>query len=248
MKLPSHEGYVQNFGFRYRLDATLHVSQIVAFATPLEGSVDLYSLKNFVEGDLRSTIDLIGFGHGYSFDVELIAAANMASRESIVFGIDIPVLATARSKEEGTFELRAELLIAVGARPAAQMILACLREAMRMPAETGLLCYRAIEGMMHDLAQDRALQNKDAAWSWFRTRINVARESLDWLKHEHADDARHGRPTAIGDDDRARVFSLTWEIARRYFAIISEPSAGLPDFALLYIGNDGQVTTGKSAN
>jgi hypothetical protein len=59
-----------------------------------------------------------------------------------VFGIEIPVLA-ARRAGENVSALDGRFVDAVGRNPAAQLVLADFREAMRLPIGTGFYCYRA---------------------------------------------------------------------------------------------------------
>lgn len=180
-----------------------------------KGIPDLHTLRNLLEAEVRSVLDIIGYQHGLSFDVEIISASHSTSDDKVIFGINIPILSNRRKGAQLT-ELSADTLIAVGKEPHAQMVLADFREAMRNPTGTGFFCYRAIEAMMQSM---RNGVDEKIAWQRMRERLRIERSAIDFIK-DHADFPRHGRPSSISDPDRAKVFHLTDLMIERFFLFL----------------------------
>jgi len=105
------------------------------------------------------------------------------------------------------------------------MALADFREAMRLAIGTGFFCYRAIEAIMQSMKA--ADQDKDGvAWERFRTALRIDRSAIDEIKR-NADLPRHGKPSAIGDAERAKVLTLTDEMIKRFLELLVRPEKSL---------------------
>jgi hypothetical protein len=208
-------------------------SQVIAHIKLTNGDPDISTLRNAVETTIRGSTDLIGYLFGGSFDVEMISARNMISGDTIVFGITIPIL---RSRRDGQPILPSEMFVAVSASAETQAVLAYFREAIRSPIDTGFFCYRAIEGMLHSVVQIRK-QATGTHWRQFRDTLNVAQSALNYVK-QHSDLPRHGRLSAITDEQRAQVFSITDEVIRRYlyWLVHNRSSLNKIDFEVLEAG------------
>jgi hypothetical protein len=207
-------------------------SQVYADVTVTRGNPDLNTLRNLAEGSVRAITDLIGYLHGMSFDVDITAAISRDTGERCVFGIAIPALAQRRNPED-LGKIDADLLLALGPKPHAQMVLADFREAMRIPVGTGFFCYRALEAMM----QSMKLSDKEDdghAWNRLRQNLRIGRSGLDYIK-SHADFPRHGKLSGISDEDRAKVFVITDECIKRYleYLRIGEKPLSELEFELL---------------
>jgi hypothetical protein len=197
-----------------------------------DGAADLPTLRNSAIDSLRVITDLVGYERGYYFDVEIISAVCKETNDWAVFGIEIPVLASRREKQEtGTIE--APLIRAVAGSAAAQIVLADFREAMRVAIGTGFFCYRAVEAMMQSMKV--APDEKDrAAWDRLHKTLCIDRSAIDEIK-QHADLPRHGKPSTITDAERAKVFERTDEIIRRFLEYLVRGKRALPpeEFPLL---------------
>jgi hypothetical protein len=204
---------VEGLDIAYDCHIGIADSQVYADITVTRGNANLNTLKNLVEGNIRSITDLIGYLHGISFDVDIISAISRDTDERCVFGIAIPVLAQ-RRRPEDLGKIDADLLLALGPIPHARMVLADFREAMRTPIGTGFFCYRAVEAMMQSMkSNDR--EEDSQAWKRMRENLRIDRSAIDRLK-SHADFPRHGRLSAISDEQRAEVFTIADECIRRY--------------------------------
>ena len=140
-----------------------------------EANTDLPTLCNFAADIVGPLVDLISYRTGCGFEIEIISATNKETTEWAVFGIEIPILAQARTQhgeehgvkrhESGVqlHEISAAHLQAITGDVYAQIVLANFRAAMRVPVETGLYCYRAIEAMMLSMKSDPN-DTDNAAW------------------------------------------------------------------------------------
>ncbi|MGY8664066.1 hypothetical protein Q3C01_17095 [Bradyrhizobium sp. UFLA05-109] len=133
-----------------------------------------------------------------------------------MFGIDIPALS--RDREATPPAIDTSILLAVGANPEAQLVLADFTNAMRFPVGTGFYCYRAIEAMMQ-FVKDTDDENDKVAWPKLRERLRVSREAIDAVK-AHADLPRHGKPSAMTDSERVLVFKIADEMTRRFLVYL----------------------------
>ena len=55
----------------------------------------------------------------------------------------------------------------------------------------------------------------NAAWEKLRETLKIDRSIIDGVK-QHADLPRHGKPSAITDEERAKLFQATDTIVERY--------------------------------
>jgi hypothetical protein len=210
-----YDATVKEHGLAYRAAVNLREGQVIACVTVTAGDTDVHSLRNYLEADVRSIVDLVGYQRGLSFDVEIISAIADVSKSGLVFGTQIPALAQSRSI---TNEISNDLIIAVTANPSAKAVLANFREAMRMPVETGFFCYRAIEAMMQTMkvAPD---ESDGAGWSRLHANLKVDAAYIKAIKAQ-ADDPRHGKVSAISDAARAEVFKWTDPIISRFLEFL----------------------------
>ncbi len=210
----------------YTFRVLLHASQAIVEMTLKREDIDLPTLRNAAADHIRTITDLLGYAHGYCFDVEILSAVCKETNDVQVFGIEIPVLAEQR-KDQALNEVRTSLISAVGRSPSAQMVLADFREAMRIPIYTGFYCYHAIEAMMQSMKG--APEDPDAsAWHMLRDRLRIERAAIDEVKR-HANLPRHGKLSNISDAERAKVFRITDEIIRRYLEYLERSCVPLAE-------------------
>src|ERR1700730_18766460 len=213
--LPEWTSELTEFGLRYRVTIQIADGQLIVPVIIESGQIDVHTLRNLVENDIRIATDLIGYIIGGSFDVDMISATSDAG-PSVVFGIKVPALEVARGAQ--TTSIESELLNAVAQEIPARLVLADFREAIRNPVGTGFFCYRAVEAVMQSIKAHP--DERDAvAWKTLRDRLQIDRAFIAEIK-KHADYPRHGKVSSINDADRAKVFRLTDQIVRRYLEFL----------------------------
>ena len=199
-----------NVSFKYSFMITN--SQIIADIVATRTS-HVHTLRNLLVAEIRSVVDVIGYLNGMSFEIDMISAKRNDTSEKIIFGIGIPILLKRRGEPRS--EIEDNLLIAVAQEPHGQMALADFRHAMRVPEGTGFFCYRAIETMMQSMKLDSSENESAISWPRFRDALHIDLKALAYVK-SHADFPRHGKPSSITDEERAKVFEITDEIIKRY--------------------------------
>jgi hypothetical protein len=188
------------------------------------GPDDVFTLRNLIEGNIRTVTDYVGYHEGISFDVDMISATCDDGR-TVVFGIGIPTIQANRTDQTRSFDVQ-RFNPFLGDIPA-QIALADFREAMRNPVGTGFFCFRAVEAMMQSMKTDPT--DKDPpAWEVLRKRLQIDRSAIDVIK-AHADYPRHGKVSWISDADRAMVFQLTDKIIGRYLRYLERGKTPLPN-------------------
>jgi hypothetical protein len=213
--LPEWTSELREFGLRYRITIQIADGQFVVPVIIESGQIDVHTLRNLVENDIRIATDLIGYLIGGSFDVDIISATSNAG-PSVVFGIKVPVLEEVRRMR--TTSTESDLFKSVTQEIPARLVLADFREAIRNPAGTGFFCYRAVEAMMQSMKAHP--DDKDGpAWGKLRDRLQIDRSFIDEIK-KYSEYPRHGKVTSIDDANRAKVFSLTDQIVRRYLEFL----------------------------
>ena len=70
--------------------------QVVCNTTITQGNPDTATVRNLIETEIRSVVDLIGYLQALRYDIDLISAANLDTGDRVVFGINIPVLTDRR--------------------------------------------------------------------------------------------------------------------------------------------------------
>jgi hypothetical protein len=218
-------------GFAFDFRVKIHASQVILDLTITQGDAhDVPTLRNAAAEFIRGVTDLIGYKQGYYFDVEIVAAIHRDTDDWTVFGIEIPIL-KARREAQQINAIDGALVQAFGESVAAHLVLAEFREAMRVSVGTGLHCYRAIEAMMQSLKTNPG-DADGPAWEALRNRLRVDRSAIDEVK-QHADFPRHGKPWAMSDADRAKVFGVTDEIIERYLLYLVSGEAALKGLPVL---------------
>ena len=212
VSLPTATVKQPELGIVYDSHVGIAEGQLVAEVTVTEGDVDIQTLRNLTERDIRLMTDMTGYQNGMAHDIEIISAFCRETAERCVFGVTVPILSERR---EGKFQtlIDGPLWLAYASDTGARLALSDFREAIKRAADTGFFCYRAVESMMQGLRPPNA--SDSAAWAHFRATLHVDRSALDYIKG-HADAARHGRPGGVTDAERAKVFQLADEIIRRY--------------------------------
>lgn len=179
---------------------------------------NLFDLKNSVDAIARMHLDILGYTKGWSLDLEITQAYIVDTNKTVVFGINIPSL-----------ELRGnqsfENILPIFQDERSDYLRRCfadLRQAMKMPADTGELCFRAIETLRkffiekHNL-DDTSKSDTKKSWELLRQELEVERQTIDSIM-PFAVDVRHGGTRTISGVERDQIFASTWDIVDKYIA------------------------------
>jgi hypothetical protein len=179
---------------------------------------DIFDLRNVVSNLVQSHLQIVGFLKGYAYDFEVTRVLNPDRGIDHVFGIDIPCLA-GRVKDSDLADALARIREKLTGKHGLYLnrCFSDLTSAMRNADDTGFYCYRAIESLRHHCASVHNLsdQSKPRQWEKLREVAKCDEAVLRELKSA-ADPLRHGEPAASTSADRARLFTITWNVVETY--------------------------------
>ena len=192
----------------------ISLSQVTATFVCEKPVANVYTLRNYVEDAIRVALDALGYTLACGYDLEVTEMIDSLGNRPIVFGVGIPAVENAAAQGGVSFE--AIMSLFADARGAyLQRCLADLREAIRIPKDTGFFCYRAIESLRQFFLRDKAAKDEKSSWKILRSELGVDRADIDAVK-ALADPVRHGDSAGISDDQRAKTFQLTWGIVNKF--------------------------------
>jgi hypothetical protein len=190
------------------------LSQIIAIFSCDRLVQNYLTLKNSVEDLIRTAIDALGYTNGCGYDIEIIEIIDSLGNSPTVFGVGIPAIRDSAKEAGVTFQN----VMDVFRDPRGWRLKRCLadlREAIRVPQDTGFFCYRGIESLRQFFKQEKETKDDKQSWEILRTELGVDRSDLDEIK-KWADPLRHGDSVAISDAMRASVFRRTWSIVNKF--------------------------------
>lgn len=190
----------------------------VAVWVESEHDWDIFDLRNVVKNIVQSHLAMVGYLKGYAYEFQISRILNQDRGIDHVFGIDIPCLVE-RGKsvdlQEALLKLRDKT---VG--PNGMFLHRCfsdLASSMKHADDTGFYCYRAIESLLHHCAAVHSLSTaeKSIQWEKFREVSGCDQQTLRAIKAA-ADPLRHGGVSGASSDDRAKLFTSTWDVVDGY--------------------------------
>jgi hypothetical protein len=214
----------------YNLIITVDVGQVNIIVDTKKHD-DLYTLKNLVRDCVANVIDAYGYLKGRTHHVEITSVVDTETLESIVFSIEIPVIADS-SAERHIKDFDIVLGLAMDS-PQLRRALASLRHAMASVGETAFFCYHAVESIKchfylpEEDPNDEKCSKK--AWERLRNALRIEKEFIvEGIKKLFADEQRHGLDPHITDFERAQLFSRTWQIVDRFCVFLQMGVDTLP--------------------
>lgn len=193
---------------------SISLSQVTATFAGGRPVQNIYTLKNTVEDVIRVALDALGYTLACGYDLEIIQMIDSVENPPVVFGVGVPAIENSAARGGVKFE---NIVSIFGDRKGQylQRCLADLREAIRVPKDTGFFCYRGIESLRQFFLQEMKAKDDKASWELLRSELAVGREEIETIKG-FADPIRHGGSGGISDSERANVFTLTWNIVNKF--------------------------------
>jgi hypothetical protein len=192
----------------------IEMSQVSATFQCDEPVANVHTLKNYVEDAIRVALDALGYVLGYGYDLEVTQMTDSEGSRPVVFGVGIPAVKnsaeTAGISLDNVIELqrdyRGEQL---------QRCLSDLREAVRSPKDTGFFCYRAVEALRQFFVCEKGAKDDKSSWEMLRSDLDVVKSDIDKIR-DVAKPVRHGGGVLMTDEQRAEIFTLTWDIVNKF--------------------------------
>lgn len=192
---------------RYRIAA----SQFIAVCDCDEPEKNILTLKNMIEDGARVQLDIAGFCYGCGFDLEIISVSDSTTGSLNVFSVDVGAVATYAAAQGITVEMVFTVLNEPTRGEVLRICLANLREAIRVPSDTGFFCYRGVEALLQYYIQHRTAADKSRAWEMLQRQLSIKEETTRLLS-EYAKPARHDEFVRISDEERAECFVSAWSV------------------------------------
>lgn len=201
-------------GTKCRVKFNVSANQLSALVEA-EESEDIYTLRNVIKGTIELVTDIIGFVHGYAYDVEIVKVVSEDLELSQVFGMQIPALEE-RNKHREPEAVNYIYPLCLGADGKyLKRALGDLGMAIRHADDTAFYCFRAIESLKQYFGFiSGKIEDKDQ-WLEMTKAIGDHRDMVEPIR-KRAFPARHGLPEATTDGERKDFFFATWEIAEAF--------------------------------
>jgi hypothetical protein len=208
MEIPEHT-WSSNLGFDIEIGGPIYQSNLLISVRQLS-SIDIRTLRNAVEFNIQTHVDMADFLGGAWHLVDLVSARSHDGDWHFFNSI-----------RPGAKPLHAQIDHGSWAKIAgdqqAHNMLADYRESERVAAQTGFFCWRAVEAAMQSFREPG--EPKSVAWDRMRGNLNISRAVMDRMR-PHADWVRHGETGSIEGQVRAELTATTREIISRYLAFI----------------------------
>ncbi len=190
----------------------------VAVRVESEHDWDVFDLRNVVKNIVQNHLAMVGYLKGYAYDFEVTRVLNPSREIDHVFGIDIPCLAE-RGKSIDLQDALPKLWEKTSGRNGVFLnrCFSDLASSMKHADDTGFYCYRAIESLRHHCAAAHGLSDAGKAKQWekFREVSGCSEQTLRVIKAA-ADPLRHGGTFGVNAEDRAKLFTSTWDVVDGY--------------------------------
>jgi hypothetical protein len=192
----------------------ISLSQVTATFVGDRPVQNIYTLKNTVEDVIRVALDALGYTLACGYDLEINQVIDSVGNPPVVFGVGISAIENSAARAGVKFE-NIVSIFGDRKRQYLQRCLADLREAIRVPKDTGFFCYRGIESLRQFFLQVMKAKDDKVSWELLRSELAVDRVGIETIKG-FADPIRHGGGGGISDSERANVFILTWNIVNKF--------------------------------
>ncbi len=198
-------------------------SQILVKLDISDTNINVPTIKNSIEPIVRGLVDAYGYLTGRGYDIEITSVINQTGQYH-VFGVEEEALAKIKGERPLTYQ---ELFYIMAKCHQLQRALGDLREAIRVPIDTGFFCYRACECVRLYFEEDTDNSERK---SWERLRNNLLIDRGWFTKIEKfAKPQRHGALLDMSGNDRALIMQRAWKVISRFCIYLKDNSKPLSE-------------------
>jgi len=207
-------------GIKGELSISIYKNQIVVtFESSIRIS-NLYTLRNIVSDVVGSIVHIAGLSCIVGYEIEMISATEVQTGVVRVFGMDEPGFSIG-DNEARTISI-SSMLRFCHSEALFRRAITDFKNAIRVPADTGFYCYRAIESLLNIL-RDRYALDKPAAIAKLNSDLNLNASCIEKLR-TLGGGPRHGKAVWISGEDRVRSLEITRESLIRFHKRYGENS------------------------
>lgn len=192
----------------------IYNNQVTAFVDTDEP--DIYTVRNLVRSEVEFVTSVAGFLAGYGYDVEITKGFSDDLKQTRVFGIDI---ATLVERQQGiNFNEAINAIFPLCYGEYAVFLRRCLADlsfAIKRLDDTAFYCFRAIESLRQSFGLEQGLTDEKQQWAAMTAATGKTKDDVEPLR-SHAFPGRHGVPRPLSDDERKRLFLITWDVVESY--------------------------------
>ena len=192
----------------------IYNNQITAFVDTDEP--DIFTVRNLVRSEVEFATSVAGFLAGYGYEVKITKGFSDDIQITQVFGIDIGALVERQQGVNFNEAINAIFPLCYGEH--AIFLRRCLTDlsfAIKRLDDTAFYCFRAIESLRQSFGFEQNHTDEKQQWAAMAAATGKTKEDIEPLR-SHAFPARHGIPRPLSDDERKKLFLLTWEVVESY--------------------------------
>jgi hypothetical protein len=216
-------------GIKGKLVVTIHSNQIVAWFESQSALLDIPTARNQIQGTITAAVDAVALELATAYNVELIFYIDHSSGENGIFSVNMSQVREVVTPEDYVRDMR--VANTASREPLYQRAIADYRQSILQAADTGFLCYRAIESLVHYFAEQNGIDNrkdKPKAVNLLNAALNVDPACIEFLR-DKAGSVRHGKVEFISGPDRVCANRTTRSILLRFSAWYQDPASKWPE-------------------
>lgn len=189
---------------------------MVWLETPIEWEV--LDIRNLVKYSLLNELAVVGFLHGYTYELDVSRICNRERGIDAVFGIEVSCIALRNQNLDKT---SLHIIIREKSVGEAGVFLhRCFQDlsmAMKSPEDTGFYCYRALEALRQHCIVKFSLPADKKGDQWRKLREIAKCDEVTTREIEAAAaHTRHGGVTPITDIELQNLLLNTWNVVEEY--------------------------------
>ena len=208
--ISSVNGHVKSddTSFEANIKTSIRLSQITV-EVDTDSQIPLVDLKNTIENNVHTFVDVYGYLKGYTYNVEIISVYIPETSHHEVFGMD--VVKITQDEKNRPLSYQDTLLLALKI-PELSMVLKDLRDAIGRPLDTFFHCRRATETIAKFFFKS---DNKAKGWQDAIKILGLNQSDINEIK-ETGGDQRHGVYGSVIGEKRVDIMIKTWRAVDKF--------------------------------
>lgn len=213
-------------------EATISISgsQVSITVRNLDENADLVTLKNYVRVAVMGAVDMLNYLWGQGWDVE-VTSVRKPNGEQVYFSAGVQELYEAQAERPFAFEREQQfeqLWQVVLKSQHLRRALGNLREAIRLPEDTGFFCYRAVESIRQHFWKEGDRDDRNQSWVLLRKALRIDKSWIDALT-PFAEEQRHGGTPYMSGEARVSAMKRAWKVVDRFCVYLHRDCVDLPE-------------------
>jgi hypothetical protein len=201
-------------GIKGKATVAIYENQVIVDLT-IDNAADQEALRDIVADLVSLIVNGASLKLGVGYEVEIRTFYDVDQRDPAVFGADVKGFSLVQTGQTARVDLLS-LFTVGGKEPLFRRAIADFKSAIRVPADTGFYCYRAVESLINHVKKTSGISDKKAAISSLESSLKLDSACIQLLR-ELGGDVRHGHVSTITAQERVQALRITQEILERFF-------------------------------